>query len=264
MPEEAPSQTTSMSTGTAPAPAATENAQEGLQDALGGSSDQGDNKGEQSPTPPKEDSKGADGDEPQKDEPKKDDEKSEDEKDGQDDKKDAKNDQADKDPTDQPIKDWSKVKIELPKEMPEGVSIDQPTLDAFGKEAVKLGLTPKQAQSLVSFQIDAVAKQREAFLDAGIKQLRKDWGSKAEENQKAVLTLVANIDREMGGKNEFSKALNACGATCYPGVCKGLLKLANAISEDSIGRGSAAGDSSQQETAYEALKAEWEKAQHIR
>ncbi len=259
MPEEAPVQTPA-STDT-PSPAtAPETPQQGLQDVLGGGSDQG---GKSDQPEPSKDDQGADGGKPQdkdggKDEtPKKDSEKTGDNKDG-------KNEQQNKDADDQPIKDWSKVKIELPKEMPEGVSIDQPTLDAFGKEAVKLGLSPKQAQALVSFQIDAVAKQREAFLDAGVKQLNKEWGSKASENQKAILTLIANIDREMGGKNEFSKALDACGATCFPGVCKGLLKLANAISEDSIGRGGAAGDSDQQETAYEALKAEWEKAQHKR
>ena len=256
MPED-----TSTTQGTSPADSGaatspTETAQQGLQDALGGNSGQ-ENKGEGSQPPA--DDKSDKGDAGQNT-TKGSDEQSSDTKEEGKDNSGQKNKGEQKDPADQPIKDWSKVKIDLPKDVP----IDQTTLSDFGKEAVKLGLTPKQAQALVSFQVDAIAKQREAFLDAGVKELNKDWGSKAEENRQSVLTLIANIDREMGGENEFSKALNACGATCYPGVCKGLLKIARAISEDSFGRGGAAGDTSQQETAYEALKAEWDKAQHRR
>ena len=157
--------------------------------------------------------------------------------------------------TDAPITDWSKVKITLPK----GQAVDQQVLDGFGKTAVDLGLTQKQAQALVDFQLRAVNEQRERLLDAGAQELRQAWGGKIAENQQAVLTLIANIDRALGEGNKFSKALDMCGATCLPEVCQGLLYLAKSLSEDSMGRGGAAGAADRPESAEEALMAEYRK-----
>lgn len=181
------------------------------------------------------------------------------------DKQDAKSKEGDKDaqgkadktdPADKPIKDWSKVKIEFPEDAP----IDKQALGDFGKEAVKLGLTENQAKSLVNFQLELIAQQRERLMEAGMKELQKSWGGKMSENRQAVLTMLANVDRQMGEGNRFTKALDACGATCFPAVCEGLFYLAQSISEDSMGRGGAAGGADHKETAEEALQAEWEKA----
>ncbi|MBQ9536606.1 MAG: hypothetical protein IJU79_02325 [Desulfovibrionaceae bacterium] len=160
-------------------------------------------------------------------------------------------DQADKE---QPIQDWSKVKIEVP----EGTPIDDKTLGDFGKTAVKLGLTQTQAQELVKFQVSAIQRQREAIIDHGVKTLQRDWGAKASEYQQSVMTLIANIDRQMGN-NAFSKALNSCGATCFPDVCKGLLLIAQSVSEDTMGKGGAGNASNRPETALDGLEAEWAK-----
>ena len=158
---------------------------------------------------------------------------------------------------DKPIADWSKVKLDIP----EGAPVDQPTLDAFGKAAVEMGLTRNQANRLVNFQLDMFARAREQAYDAGVKELSKEWGAKFAENSQAVLTLVSSIDRELGGSGtEFSKALEACGATLIPAVCKGLLHLAKATSEDSFGRGGAAAQAEHEETALEGLKAAFEEA----
>lgn len=158
---------------------------------------------------------------------------------------------------DRPIEDWSKVKLDIP----EGAPVDQPTLDAFGKAAVEMGLTRNQANRLVNFQLDMFARAREQAYDAGVKELGKEWGAKFAENSQAVLTLVSSIDRELGGSGtEFSKALEACGATLFPAVCKGLLHLARATSEDSFGRGGAAAQAEHEETALEGLKAAFEEA----
>ena len=157
--------------------------------------------------------------------------------------------------SDDAIKDWSKVKIDLP----EGSPVDQTVLGDFGKAAVELGLTEKQAKALVEFQLEAIAKQKDRLMEAGIKELTKEWGSKIQENQKTVLTFIANIDRELGG-NAFSKALDACGATCLPAVCKGLLHIAKSVSEDSMGRGGGAVGADQPESIEDALMKEWKKA----
>lgn len=170
-----------------------------------------------------------------------------------DDKSDAKETEDKK--LDQPIADWSKVDIKIP----EGLKVDEPTMAAFGDAAVKLGLTPKQAQALVEFQHNANKEFMERLYENGVKELRKDWGSKAKEHQQSVMTLIANVDRELGD-NKFSKALSMCGATNFPDVCKGLLYIAQGMSEDSMGRGGAAGLNDRQETAEEALMKEWKKA----
>lgn len=158
------------------------------------------------------------------------------------------------DKADGPIKDWNKVKLDLP----DG-SVDKKLIGDFGKIAVDLGLTEKQAKGIIDFQLEAVAKQREALMEAGVKELREAWGAKASENQQAVTTLLANLDRQLGD-NRFTKALNQCGATLLPDVCKGLLVLAKSVSEDSMGRGGSGAPISKSESALEALQAEWEKA----
>ncbi|MBO4300837.1 MAG: hypothetical protein J5861_04455 [Desulfovibrio sp.] len=167
----------------------------------------------------------------------------------------AEPEKADKADPDKPITDWSKVKIDLP----EGAPVDNQVLGDFGKKAVELGLTENQAKALVDFQLDAVARQRERLMEVGGRQLAEAWGGRVAENQQAVLTLIANIDRRMGEGNRFSKALNMCGATCLPDVCQGLLYLAQGVSEDSMGRGGAVGPADRKETAEEALMAEYRK-----
>ena len=150
---------------------------------------------------------------------------------------------------DAPITDWSKVKIDVP----EGAAIDQALMDDFGKAAVAMGLTAKQANALVNFQLDAIARSREGLMQAGARELARDWGSRAAANQKAVLTLITNIDRQLGN-DSFSRALNDCGATCLPAVVKGLLAVANLVSEESLGRGGAAAQPEHEETALEGLQ----------
>ena len=155
---------------------------------------------------------------------------------------------------DQPIKDWSQIKLDLPKD----ADVDDALLGDFGKKAVELGLTEKQAKALVSFQLDAVAAQREALMEAGVKDLSARWGAKAQENQQAVMGLLATLDRQLGD-NKFTKALNRCGATLLPDVCDGLLYIAKAVSEDSMGRGGSAAPQAKRETAEDALQAEWDR-----
>ncbi|MBQ9453445.1 MAG: hypothetical protein IJU65_09170 [Desulfovibrio sp.] len=153
------------------------------------------------------------------------------------------------DQADKPITDWSKVTIDIP----EGAAIDPALMDDFGKAAVAMGLTAKQANALVNFQLEAIARSREGLMNAGARELAREWGSRASANQKAVLTLITNIDRQLGN-DSFSKALNDCGATCLPAVVKGLLAVANLVSEESLGRGGAAAQPEHEETALEGLQ----------
>ena len=150
---------------------------------------------------------------------------------------------------DQPIRDWSAVDLGLP----EDAAIDENVLAAFGEKSVELGLTPKQAKALASWQLELARETREAQLEAGVAELRKAWGKKADANQKAVVALLSRIDRQLGN-DEFSRAIGASGAANSPAVCKGLLAIAQMLSEDTMGRGGSGDMPIKPETALEGIE----------
>lgn len=136
--------------------------------------------------------------------------------------------------------------------MPEGIEADAELLAGFGSAAVAAGLSKKQAQALVDWQTKYIQTQAQARLDAGVQALQKAWGARAEANQRAVLGLVSRIDRLMGD-DSFSRALGESGATLHPGVVRGLHRIAQLISEDSIGNAAGAA-AEHDETALEGLE----------
>lgn len=150
---------------------------------------------------------------------------------------------------DTPITDWSAVDLGLP----EDAAIDENVLAAFGEKSVELGLTPKQAKALASWQLELARETREAQLEAGVAELRKAWGKKADANQKAVVALLSRVDRQLGN-DEFSRAIGASGAANSPAVCKGLLAIAQMLSEDTMGRGGSGDMPIKPETALEGIE----------
>lgn len=149
----------------------------------------------------------------------------------------------------QPIRDWSKVDLGLP----EDAAIDESALAAFGEKSVELGLTPKQAKALASWQLELARETHEAQIEAGVAELRKAWGRKADANQKAVVALLSRVDRQLGS-DEFSRAIGASGAANSPAVCKGLLAIAQMLSEDAMGRGGSGDMPVKPETALEGIE----------
>lgn len=152
------------------------------------------------------------------------------------------------DPENTPISDWESVDLGLGED-----AVDGEVLKSFGKAAVDLGLTPKQARVLAQWQLDTIAESRTALLETGAEELRKDWGRKNEANQRAVLTLIANVDRKLGN-DAFSKALGISGATCHAGVIKGLHAIASMLSEDAMGAGKGAPMPDKPESALEGIE----------
>lgn len=150
---------------------------------------------------------------------------------------------------DQPIRDWSAVDLGLP----EDAAIDESALAAFGEKSVELGLTPKQAKALASWQLELARETHEAQIEAGVAELRKAWGRKADANQKAVVALLSRVDRQLGS-DEFSRAIGASGAANSPAVCKGLLAIAQMLSEDTMGRGGSGDMPIKPETALEGIE----------
>lgn len=147
-----------------------------------------------------------------------------------------------------PITDWGRVELGLPED-----AVDTAVLADFGRAAVEMGLTPKQARALAHWQTAQIARSRERLLERGIQELAREWGSRMEGNQQAVLALVSRIDR-LTGDDSFSRALGESGATCFPGVVRGLLALSRVLSEDSMGMGGGAAQSGRDESAIEGLR----------
>ena len=116
-----------------------------------------------------------------------------------------------------------------------------------------MGLTPRQARALARWQTEQIARSREQLLENGARELAKEWGSRMEGNRQAVLSLISRIDR-LTGNDSFSRALGESGATCFPGVVRGLLALSRLLSEDSIGAGGAAGAGGAEESAIDGLR----------
>lgn len=150
---------------------------------------------------------------------------------------------------DSPITDWSAVDLGLP----EDAAIDESVLAAFGEKAVELGLTPKQAKALTEWQLALARDSHEAQIEAGTAELRKAWGKKVEANQQAVVALISRIDRQLGNE-EFSRAIGTSSAANSPAFCKGLLAIAQMLSEDTMGRGGSGDMPQKPETALEGIE----------
>ena len=152
------------------------------------------------------------------------------------------------DPDNQPITDWGAVRLDLR----EG-QFDAAVVEDFGRVATDMGLTPNQARALARWQTEQIAGARERMLESGARELSREWGAKAETNRQAVLSLISRIDR-LTGDDSFSRALGESGATCFPGVVRGLLALARLTDEDSPGASGGASGGMTEESAFDGLK----------
>lgn len=152
------------------------------------------------------------------------------------------------DPETQPITKWEDVDLGLPKD----AEINQEILAQFGKQAVELGLSPKQAKALAQWNYEAGLAMRRQLLEDGTAQLKKAWGNNYEARRQAAITLISQLDRELGN-DAFSKALNACGAACHAPIVLGLAHLAERLAEDSMGKSQPDG-ASHTESALEGLQ----------
>lgn len=155
------------------------------------------------------------------------------------------------DPEKQPITDWSKVNLDIPKDS----QIDPDVLAAFGELAQKEGLTPVQAKAAVHFQLDAIRKAQAAYLAEQEKILKDAWGADIKRNSEQVMSLVTRISR-IKGLEDFPKAFDMSGAANNATVLKGLHAIAALLEEDGTGTPSgAAGGGSREETALEGIQA---------
>ena len=134
-------------------------------------------------------------------------------------------------------------KYELKAEkLPEGVTLDETTIKGFKQAAHEMGLTPKQAQALLDFDIkrnEAIFKaakersQKEA--EEGVKLLKEKHGEKF--NEKLVHTL--RVVRKLGGE-ELEKEIKENQGN-NPNLIHFLMEFSQSFSEDGVVKGAAAG-----------------------
>lgn len=150
-------------------------------------------------------------------------------------------------PDDTPLASWEGFDIGLPDH-----ALDPAVLQSFGRAAVDMGLTPRQARALARWQTDQIAQAQARQLEAGQKELAQAWGADAQRNRDAVLGLISRIDRLTGG-DAFSRALGESGAACFPGIVRGLHAVAALLAEDSTGASPGAASAPREESALDGL-----------
>ena len=150
-------------------------------------------------------------------------------------------------PDDTPLASWEGFDIGLPDH-----ALDPAVLQSFGRAAVDMGLTPRQARALARWQTDQIAQAQARQLEAGQKELAQAWGADAQRNKDAVLGLISRIDRLTGG-DAFSRALGESGAACFPGIVRGLHAVAALLDEDSTGASPGAASAPREESALDGL-----------
>lgn len=177
-----------------------------------------------------------------------------DEKETRDNGKEAKEPEEKKDPLDEIITDFAKVDLGLG-----DAPVDAAVMEAFGRQCVALKLTPRQAKGLCEFQLQAIEDARKRLTDESRRELAREWGKDADENQREIQSLVKRVDAALGN-DDFSQALEASGVTCYAEFARGLLALVKMTGEDSLGPTGSGASASKPETALEGLQDVFAKA----
>jgi hypothetical protein len=123
--------------------------------------------------------------------------------------------------------------------LPEGVEVDQETLDTFKTKAKELGLSQEKAQELVDLQAqtaqssqkqlkDAIAQQHQQWLDQA-KQDEEIGGEQFDQNVETARKAI-----ETFGTPELKQFLDESGLGNNPEMIRFARRIGAAISEDSL------------------------------
>ena len=124
--------------------------------------------------------------------------------------------------------------------LPEGVTVHQETFDAYRAKAYEIGLTPKQAEALVQYDIERASLGQRRMHEASVKQqqegekaLRTAWGPKYDQH----MALIQRFVEEYGGE-ELIQELELKGTANSPK----LLQFLDRFATDYFERGMIKGD----------------------
>lgn len=141
--------------------------------------------------------------------------------------------------------------------LPDGVTLDQATYDAFTPKFKELGLNATQAQGLVDTYMASLKASNEAS-EKAFEQQTKDWeasaradaeigGAKFEASMARALKTMSAF-----GSPELVRLMNTTGFGNHPEFIRFFSKVGEKISEDTLHRGgeSGAGPRSIEERLY--------------
>lgn len=122
--------------------------------------------------------------------------------------------------------------------MPEGTTArpDTGVQDHFRRFCVEQGITPRQAQALLEWQLQTDAACRSRLLEEGTRTLQQRWGSRFEEKRGQALTAFMALDRRMGG--ELSRSPGGQRMASDPVMVQVFQEIGALLSEDSLAGGS--------------------------
>lgn len=154
-----------------------------------------------------------------------------------DEKKDGEEDGKDKEPDEITPESYGDFEI------PDGMPVNQPLLDAFKVEAANLKLDKKTAQALVSFKVKEVQDQNAAFLEqrkAWVGELKADpdFGGQAfDANVKTASLTLRQFDQD----GAALKALQGTGLDNHPAIVKLLHRVGVGVADDKVHTSKSAG-----------------------
>lgn len=119
---------------------------------------------------------------------------------------------------------------------PEGVNVEQADIDAFTALAKEVGLKPDAAQKLLDFEVKRLQAAEEKLAETVTKWREeiaadKDIGGEKLQENLAVARKVFQTYFDA----ETVKMAAISGFGDHPGVVRGFIKLAKALSEDNLG-----------------------------
>lgn len=141
-------------------------------------------------------------------------------------------------------------------ELPEGVSLDDATIEGFKQLAFEMGLSPGQAQALLDFDIkrnEATYKSLKEWqrqeAEEGVKLLKEKHGEKFNEKLVHALRII----RKIGGE-ELEQEINENQGN-NPNLINFIMEISQSFTEDGVVKGaSAAGEKGSLEELYPSMK----------
>lgn len=137
---------------------------------------------------------------------------------------------------------------------PDGMEPDKAQADRFRALAVETGLTPKQCQALLDWQLKESADAYAAAKASGEKALRDAWGNSYEANGMKAMQALTALDRRMNG--ELAPAIASIGGADNPVIIKALYTIGTLIGEDTLAGASAAASAPNKEMSTEDFYAQ--------
>lgn len=134
--------------------------------------------------------------------------------------------------------------LKLPEDLPEEVKISDELMGEYRTTAHKLGILPKQAQSLLEWylgangkQIEALSTQRKEFQGRAEADLRKTWGKAYDEKVELSSNTFAHLANQMGEEKseQLMNLMDDTGLGDHPLLVSFFAKIGELIGEDVIG-----------------------------